>query len=226
MSGAFSTTGQSFRNFPVPNFQPCVYTLSIRSPGLLGAEYASYTFPISPQMLRKEMMALGSVFDTQGTPAQNGVARLIDQYGLTPVTYTIEGTTGWQRHGSDGYILSGLQSIQVLQRFLSRYSALNAAQVAAGSPDLYTLEFYDYFSNDFWVVVPIGPQMFQQASNRTLYTSYRLRWVALKAVSAPIFGLVDALAQVFGTPATTAVLNAATTINGLLGLYSPTGELF
>jgi hypothetical protein len=221
-----STTGQSFRNLPVPNFQPCVYTLSIRSPGLLGLEYASYTFPLSPEFLRKERTSLATVYDTAGTPAQYGVARLIDQYGLTPVTYQIEGTTGWTRHGSDGYILSGLQSIQVLQRFLLTYASLNAGQVALGLANLYTLEFYDYFSNEFWVVVPIGPQVIQQSRDRTLLSYYRFRWAALKSVSAPILGSIDALAQVFGTPVETAVLNAATTVNSLLGLYSPTGELF
>lgn len=226
MSGALSTTGQSFANYPNPNFQPCVYTVSIRSPGQLGTEYASYTFPLSPQMLRKEETALAAVYDTAGSPAQNGIARLIDQYGMTPVTYQIEGTTGWQRHGRDGFVLTGLQSVQVLQKFLTKYMALNAAQVARGLSDLYTLEFYDYFANDFWIVVPVGPQLFQIAADRPLLTYYKLRWVALKSVGAPILGRVDALAQVFGTPAVTAVINAATTINGLLGLYSPTGELF
>ena len=226
MSGIVSHTGQSYRTYAVPNFQPCVYALSIRNPGQLGTEYASYTFPLSPQSLRKEQTSLATVYDTAGTSAQNGVSRLIDQYGLTPVTYVLEGTTGWQRHLSDGYILTGLQSIQLLQKFLSRFASLNAQQVALGLSDFYTLEFYDYFSNDFWSVVPVGPQIIQMSRERPLLSFYRFRWAALRSVSAPIFGRIDALAQVFGAPVTTAILNAATTVNGLLGMYSPTGELF
>ncbi len=219
------SNGQAFRNIPNPNFQPAVYTLSIRSP-LTGTEFASFTFPLSPQGVKRERAFLGNYYDTQGSAIDHGVARVVDQFGFAPAVYTIEGTTGWQRHLMDGFLLTGLQSIQVLEKLIEKYADLNVKQVTQGSQDLYTLEFYDYFASEFWEVVPIGPQGFIQSAAKPLYTYYRFHWVAVREVSAPILGRVDALAQVFTTPATTAVVNAANTASNLLRLYTPVGELF
>jgi len=142
--------GQSFRTTPVPNLQAALYQLSIRSPGFTLGELATYTFPISPGAIRYDRAGLSSFADTQGTPAQAGVARVIDIYGLAPPVIMIEGTTGWDYHATDGGILTGLQSMQLLQRFLARYAVLNETQRATGSSDYYQLEFYDYFSSQFW----------------------------------------------------------------------------
>lgn len=217
--------GQSFRNYPVPNQLPALYTLSIRNPGYSAREYASYTFPLTPSMIRKDYNAMSRVYDVQGSPEQNGVQRLVDSYGLAPPIFTVEGTTGWQRHISDGFLLTGQESIRVLQTLLSRYASLNQTQVKSGNPELYTLEFYDYFSKQYWVVEPVGPQGFMQNRAQPLYTHFRFRWAAVQSVSAPIIGRISAALQVFGTPLERGIANAVTNLNGLMGLYSPTGEI-
>ena len=120
--------GQIFRTQPVPATLPAFYQLSIRAPGGSIAEVATYTFAISPSQLRYEPGGMSRFADVQGTAAQGnptGVARIMDTYGLSPPMITIEGTTGWDRHQTDGYVFTGVQSIQFLQAFLQRYAALN-----------------------------------------------------------------------------------------------------
>lgn len=220
-------SGQSFRNFPVPNFQPAVYALSIRSPGAALLDYATFTFALSPQALRTEYPALTNHYLVQDDPQTGspGVAVKADNYGTGPPLIIIEGTTGWQRHGSTGYLSTGLQDIQNLKAFLAEFDTLNQEQMAAGDPDLYALEFYDYFSNEFWQVVPEGPQLIWQTRERPLLHYYRLRLQAMRPVGAPLLGLLDALLQTFATPATAAVVNASIGVGSFLASYSPVGEL-
>lgn len=168
---------------------------------------------------------MSSYSETQGTPLQQGVARVVDVYGLTPPIFTIEGTTGWDRHASDGYILTGLQSVQLLAAFLARYAQLNQIQRAAGIAQLYALEFYDYFGDNFWQVEPVGPQILRQAADRPLLTYYRFRWVGVKPVGIPILGLADAIAQTLGVSAAVAAVNAASSLGAMLTAYAPTGSV-
>jgi hypothetical protein len=112
--------GPLFRTISVPAIQPALYQLSIRNPGQQFTELATYTFPLTPSSLRSERSSMSSYFDTQGPASSQGVSRVVDTYGLAPPIFTIEGTTGWDRHLSDGYILTGLQSLQLLEQFLSR----------------------------------------------------------------------------------------------------------
>ena len=153
---------QQFRNKPVGLYQPALYQLSIRAPGQAFAELATITFPITPSALRVERSSLSSFAETQGPPSSQGVTRIVDTYGLAPPVFTIEGTTGWDRHSTDGYIITGLQSTQLIAQFLQRYAELNQVQRQSGNPQLYALEFYDYFSLNFWQVEPVGPQGFRQ----------------------------------------------------------------
>src|SRR5690348_6892281 len=88
--------GQTFRNIPIPNFQPAIYALAIRDPQPPYAVIAGYTFPLSPEALRKEYTSLSAVYDVAGTPGQKGVERDIDTYGDAPPFFVIEGTTGFQ----------------------------------------------------------------------------------------------------------------------------------
>ena len=213
----------TFRTLPVPDDQPCIYQLSIRAPGQAFAELSTYTFPLSPSSLRYERPALSSFSETQGPPSTQGVTRIVDTYGLAPPLITIDGTTGWDRHLSDGYILTGLQSMQLLQKFLARYAQLNQIQRQAGNPKLYALEFYDYFSLNFWQIEPVGPQIVRQSADRPLLGYYRLRWAAVKSVGIPITGEIDAMASVLATPAAQAVVNAASSVGALLSAYGPTG---
>jgi hypothetical protein len=203
--------------------QPVSYQLSIRAPGQTFTEFATYTFPLSPASLQVEPSAVSSFRDTRGPSSTQGVTRVLDSYGLAPPIFRIEGTTGWDRHATDGYILTGLQSMQLLKQFLSKYEQLNQMQVAAGQSQLYSLEFYDYFSLQFWQIQPIGPQIYRQASDRPLLTYYRFRWAAIRPAGLPILGLADALANTLATPAQQAAINAARTVGATLVAYGPAG---
>lgn len=212
--------GQTFRNIPIPNLNPCVYAMAIRSPYPPYDLVALYTFPLSPEHVQRESAAMSSIYDVAGSPAQNGVQRIVDQYGNSPLIFTLEGTTGFQFHGSDGFQFTGLQSIQYLQSFLNSYAQLNQQQMQAGIPSLYKLEWYDYFQNDFWEVVPIGPQGFRQNRNRPLLVSYLFRWAGIRNISAPLLPLADAVAVALSTSETQAAQNLTIGIAGLLTTYA------
>ena len=128
---------------------PAMYQLSIRSPGPTFSEIATYTFPITPSQLRMDFSSLSSFTDTQGPPISRGVTRVMDTYGLAPPVYTLEGTTGYDRHMSDGFVLSGIQSMLLLNQFLAQYVTMNQVQRVVGNPQLFTLEFYDYYMNQY-----------------------------------------------------------------------------
>ena len=172
--------GQMFRTVPVGlGSVPALYQLSIRAPGQLFTELATYTFPITPSQLRMGRSSVSSFSDTQGPVSSQGVTRVMDTYGLAPPVYVIEGTTGYDRHMSDGFITTGLQSMQLLAKFLAQYATLNQTQRLAGNPRLYTLEFYDYYSNNYWVVEPVnGEQIFRQSNDRPTLIYYRFHWAA------------------------------------------------
>lgn len=216
---------QNFRTITVPVSQPCMYQISIRAPGQMFAEFSTYTFPLSPSMLQSSRPAMSSFSDVRGPVSSQGITRTVDRYGLAPPLFTIEGTTGWDRHLIDGYVLTGLQSLQLLKQFLERYETLNQTQIAAGNPNLYSLEFYDYFMQQFWQIEPIGPQQIRQTSDRPLLTYYRFHWAAVKPVGMPIAGEADALAQTLLTPTAVAAVNAVSTLGAVLTAYAPTGAV-
>src|ERR1700733_15132572 len=129
---------QLFRAQAAPPSSTAVYQISIRAPGAAFAELSTYTFPLTPSSLRKSRPAMSSFTDTQsqagsslisalipGYGSSQGVQRVMDRYGLAPPIITIEGTTGWDYHLSDGFVITGLQSIQLLLAFLNQYAALN-----------------------------------------------------------------------------------------------------
>jgi len=150
---------------------------------------------------------------------------VIDTYGQAPPIITIEGTTGWDRHSMDGYILTGLQSVQLLQQFVSRYATLNQIQMQQGTADLYSLEWYDFFSLQFWVIEPIGPQMIWQDTTRPMLTNYRFRFAASAQPGLLNVGLhaIDALASIIATPAQQAALMSVQTVGAMAAAYAPTG---
>ena len=218
--------GQMFRTLPVGlGIFPALYQLSIRSPGQQFAEFSTYTFPITPSQLRTERSSLSSYVDTQGPASSQGVTRVMDTYGLAPPVFTIEGTTGYDRHMSDGYLLTGIQSMQLLAQFLAQYATLNQGQRLTGNPKYYSLEFYDYYGNNFWVVEPIGPQVLRQANDRPTLIYYRFRWAAVRPAGVPVLGELDALANLLATPAQQAAVNAARTVGGFLTAYGPSGPV-
>lgn len=178
-----SPQGQIFATRALSNSNTVYYTLAIIDPNS-GQPVQTYIFPLSPNNIVKEFTAMTNTYDVSGPAAQNGVTRIADVFGNTPPTFMIRGTTGWQYHSTDGYSYTGLDSIQLLQSALNQFAQLNAQQVASGSSDLYTLEFYDYFTNSFWQVVPMGPQRIEQTSDRPLLFEYTLRLVSIKDLSS------------------------------------------
>jgi hypothetical protein len=115
--------------------------------------------------------------------------------------YTIEGTTGWKRHSTDGYSLTGLASIQALETTLAQFASLNAEVVAGQSgQNLYTLEFYDYFRHDYWQVVPCGPQIIRQSRSRPLFVDYLIRLCGVQNLSSSLT-LDDPLGNLLSTSA-------------------------
>ena len=99
----FTKTEQTYRTENVVNNNTAVYVLSLRNPNGAKTVATNYIFPISPSNLRKAATAMSSFYDVSGTPIENGVSRIVDQYGMAPPIYTLEGTTGWQRHSNDNF---------------------------------------------------------------------------------------------------------------------------
>lgn len=204
--------------------QQVLYQLRLCAPVVDSVEISTYTFPLSPSALRVERSSVSSFSDTQGPVLTQGVTRVMDTYGLAPPVFTIEGTTGWDLHSTDGYSLTGLQSMQQLAQFLATYADLNQIQRAAGIPYLYSLEFYDYFTSNFWKVEPVGPQIFQQDAARPQLVYYRFRWAA----TIPAGGVADVIDEIddalsVGSSLATSSLFQTTSSVG--ANYSPTGPV-
>ena len=212
-----------FRTIDVGNRGVALYQLSIRDPGQAFADLITYTFPLTPASVRSEPNALSTFSDTQGLPLQSGVARVMDTYGLSPPMFTIEGTTGWDRHSSDGYVLTGLQSILLLRSFIDQYVQLNQNQRQAGNPNLYALEFYDYFTSQFWQVEPVGPQIVRQTNDRPQLSFYRFRLAAICPVRLSANNIADAMLHLLNVPILQAINSAAESVSTMLTTYGPAG---
>jgi hypothetical protein len=220
--GLSLSAAQRFSTAKIPETQLALYTLTIRYPGAGLAPYVTYTFPISPSSLRKSPSAMAAIYDTAGPSQMRGVQRTVDAWGMSPPNFVLEGTTGWDRHQTDGLALTGLQSIQKLQAIFNLYAELNQAQMAANNPYLYTLEFYDYFNEDFWQVEPIGEQEIRQSERAPKLQYYRLRFAGIRPVAAPppdIF-IADPILGLFAASASVAAQVTLGDINLTLAAYS------
>lgn len=199
-----------------------LYQLSLRAPILSVIELSTYTFPLTPSMLRAERSSMSTYNDTQGSPLTQGVTRVVDTYGLAPPIFTIEGTTGWDLHSADGFGLTGLDSIKSLQTFLATYADLNQALRIAGVAELFTLEFYDYFTGSFWQIEPVGPQVFQQDSQRPLLSYYRFKWVGVRPAGL-INDILDSIGNVLSVGAQLSTSSLGSSISSTLSSYTPSG---
>lgn len=212
--------GQQFRNYQVPNLQLALYQLQIRGPGSDNSLKDSYTFPLSPESVRKEFDALANYYDVQGDAANNGVQRIFDIYGHTPATFIIEGTTGWQLHGTDGYKYTGLQSISRIESLLSTYAQLNQIQISNGNSNMYQLWFFDFFRNEYWQVVPIGKQGIRQSVSRPQLVNYVFNLVGARRLDAADAQAADTLAQLLSSSNTEAARVLENAATQLLGRYT------
>lgn len=218
MSGTF------FRTITVPTIQPVLYQISIRAPENAFAELMTYTFPLTPSSLRIQRDSMTSYANTQGPSLSQGVTRQFDIFGLSPPTFVIEGTTGWDFHSADGYTVTGLESMQQLQSLFQTYAQLNKQQQEAGNPQMYALEFYDFFQGNFWQVELIGQPILRQSNDRPLLSYYRFTLAGVQPVAVSTFSLIDALANTFATAAGTAITNTLNTLTNFFGGYGPTGQ--
>jgi hypothetical protein len=213
----------SYRTTDVGNRGVVLYQLSIRDPSVAFADMATYTFPLSPASVRSEPGALSTFSDTQGSPLLNGVSRVMDDYGIAPPIFTIEGTTGWDRHSTDGFVIDGLQSIMLLRNFIEQYAQMNQMQRQAGNPNLFALEFYDYFTSQFWQVQPIGPMLIRQTNDRPQLSFYRLRLAAIRPVRLNAKNVADAMLHQLNVPILQAIGSALQTTNTMLFTYGLAG---
>ena len=202
---------QTFGTRSVTNTRLALYTLSIRQPGpaAAGLPAYSYTFPLSPQAVQKSVVSLAQAYEMRGPASTRGVTRNVDEAGTAPPIFTLRGTTGFKLHSNDGYLWDGVTSIKRLEAILAQYDTLNTQQMLSGQQYLYTLEFYDYFKGDFWQVVPVGPQGFDQSADKPLLSNYTLQLAGVRAVSAFVTELeADILADTLGAGAVSAILGA------------------
>jgi hypothetical protein len=215
-----------FRTRSVPANQRVLYQIRLCAPIISSLELSTYTFPLSPTSLRMERSSMSSYADTQApglrAPLTQGVTRVMDIYGLAPPIITIEGTTGWDLHSADGYSLTGLQSMQQLAAFLAEYADLNQVNRIAGIPYPFKLEFYDYFTSNFWQIEPIGPQIFQQDSTRPLLVYYRFRWAATIPAGG-IADVLDEIGDVLDVGSQLAASSLGQSIGSTLSNFTPTG---
>lgn len=179
-----------FNTVKVPNLKIALFMLSIRSPEPPYLAIDTFIFPISPERVRKVPNALSAIYDTAGPPITSGVTRRVDAYGISPPLFEIEGTTGWDRHLTDGFLLTGQQAVQRLQQMLNHYAELNQVQQLNNNPNGYTLEFGDFFNSEFWQVEPCGPIEIRASSRAPLLQYYRLRLCAIQPIAAPISATV------------------------------------
>ena len=183
-----------------------------------------FIFPISPTGLKKTVDHLNTPYLVAGS-AYNfnnpGVSREMDMFGQTPPSWSIEGTTGWKYHSNDGMAIEGIQAFHNLQSIMTHYNYFVQVQARLQNKLQYTLELYDYFNRDYWVVVPSGPQVFEMNANRPLIGNYRLNLLGIRPVKAPPKPLLlkSALAQRLSST----VSNAASSI---LGFTTGVGNAF
>lgn len=213
-------------NRTIPALTPySLYALALRSSGFGGIPLFIYTFPLSPANISREVVGMGNFFDVSGPASNFGVNRIIDQYGQSPPIYTLKGTTGVKFHSRDGFIWSGLQSIQILKGMISQYFSLNAAAVQAGDQNLYKLEFYDYYMGEFWEVVPIGPQGTFQSSQAPQLVFYQFHFVGRVSLEQPIANILDPILSKLETPLNKAFTELGSKINSFLTSYSQSSPI-
>lgn len=216
----FTKTEQTYRTENVVNNNTAVYVLSLRNPNGAKTVSINYIFPISPSNLRKAATAMSSFYDVSGTPIENGVSRIVDQYGMAPPIYTLEGTTGWQRHSNDNFAYTGLESIKQAQLLLDMMALGNNQQMLSQQKTLYTLELYDYFAQEFWEVVPQGEQIIRQSESQPLLFHYRFRLLCVKNLGTPPQSSIpDPISQAFSTAASTVGRTVQAFSNMVTGTY-------
>ena len=235
-SGTSFTPKQLANMFPYNKFQP-VSVWDEKMSAVKNSVHAyqkknpvvnRYIFPISPVGLRKSYINVNTPYKVAGSPYNlnnPGVERLMDMFGQEPPSWVIEGTTGWQYHSNDGMQTTGIESFHNLQTILSQYNYYVQNQIATQSKIQYELELYDYFNQEYWVVVPAGPYVFEMNASRPLIGNYRIDLLGIRPVKQPPKPLL--LKSDLTQRLTSTVANAASSVLGLANsVSSAAGELF
>lgn len=224
-SNGFINIYQDYRTEDVVNNRLALYTLSIIAPIAPYSVVRSLTFPLSPESLKKTYVAMSTAYDVQGTSLQEGVNRITDQYGMSPATFNISGTTGWKRHSNDNFAFTGIGSIQQVEKLLISFATLNQQQQQNQLSSLYTMEFYDYFLDEFWEVIPIGKQIIRQDNTNPLLTYYDLNLTGIKRVNNPDPNLQppNAIDQMLSLAASNAVANVQSFAGNVSSAYQEIG---
>lgn len=200
-----------------------LFSLAIRQATMPYLPLFIYTFPLSPSALRKDTVGMGNYYDVAGTAANFGVQRVVDIYGQTLPVFSISGTTGVKYHSTDNYLTTGLESIQILQGAISQYFSMVAAAgaVTNTATKLPRLEFYNYYTGEFYQVVPIGPQGISQDSNRPQLLSYQFKWVAVYNLAAPLAAAIDSVVGAISGPISAGISAIGTSVQGAITAYAP-----
>lgn len=222
LAAAFASHGP-YRTVPVNSLPPALYALAIRSGQPPFLPLFIYTFPLSPSSLFKARTGMGNFYDESGSAQFAGVQRIPDVYGYSPPIWSISGTTGVKRHSTDRYIYNGLQSALILQAVMEQYFSLVAAESASGGTGatLPRLEFYDYFSSDFWRVVPLGRQGIIQSASAPQLVSYRFQFVGYESLIQPIIAGIDTALAPLEQTVDSGISGLSSTLVTTLGAYSP-----
>lgn len=217
---------QSFATQPVGPQGLSFYQLGLRAPGTRSIiPTLTYTFSLAPQNITVTGTNLNPIFDTGGPAASGGVNREADLFGQSPAIYTISGTTGYKLKNTDGYLFNGLQSVANLQNIINQFNIRNQQIAQNGGTEFYTLEYYDYYRNDFQQFVPIGKPKISQSTQNPLMVFYELTFAAIQPVSSPLpVFLVDLIGKTIGT-APIAILGAiGNIIDSVNQSYNPVPE--
>jgi hypothetical protein len=236
LTGIFSQVPQNYFQVPFPNQRLALYRLTLlassqavnsvggtasfsSTPGLSGFINGDYTdqfvFPLSPASLTRQYINLSVYYDVRGTQAQNGVNRIVDQYGMGPPIIAISGTTGYQYHSMDGFQWTGRDSINRLNNIISEYAFRVTEASEFGFP-MPLLVFEDSYIGDAYIVIPFQQQSFNMDNSRPIVSNYALQLLAIQTLSAPLPSIPDPITQVLvqgrGLLASTMV-NLATAAN-------------
>lgn len=219
-AAALANTGP-YRTQPATT-PPALFSLAIRQATMPYLPLFIYTFPLSPSALRKDSTGMANYYDVAGPASNFGVSRITDIYGLSLPVFSIAGTTGVKYHSTDNFLTTGLESINILQGAIAQYYSL----VAAAGANLNTatklprLEFYNFYSGEFYQVVPIGPQGISQDSNRPQLVNYQFKWVAVYNLAAPLAAAADAVVSAISGPLSAGISNMATTVGNTVTTYA------
>jgi hypothetical protein len=244
---SLAAPSQYFFTIATPNNQSALYRLSLyNSP----TQYVAignpipdqdYIFPLSPENLNKQQVALTNYYDIRGSATQYGVQRIVDNFGITPILLSITGTTGFQFHSNDGYLYTGRVSMFRLINIIQKYYQLLQQALNNGTTDpnqLPVLIWSEGFTGEVLQVVPIGPQGILMNNNRPIIQNYTLQFIVtsnlvINASNLQEDQLTTFLAQARGILAGgflslwNNIVNYAggtifTGLGGILGPYLPT----